>query len=137
MNVVFRLPTEPLEEQVRSEAKKQKMVGLKGIAASAASAFRRTTRCARVGADAHVVHEEFAKTNGARSDMHSRRSRFDTLSESGLATPEGGSRHRGRLQTGLKEAELGPRRPSRLPTRSSVARAPRSRPRSSRRQGSR
>ena len=30
MNVVFRLPNEPLEEKFVSEAKKQKMVGLKG-----------------------------------------------------------------------------------------------------------
>jgi phosphoserine aminotransferase len=30
MNVVFRLPTEALEEKFIGEAKKQKMIGLKG-----------------------------------------------------------------------------------------------------------
>ena len=67
MNVVFRLPTEALEEQFVSEAKKAKMVGLKGH--RSVGGIRVSTYNA-VSLEAvqtlTTFMRDFAKTNGAR-----------------------------------------------------------------------
>ncbi len=65
MNVVFRLPTEALEEQFLAEAKKRKMVGLKGhrsVGGMRASLYNAVpVEWARALAE---LVDEFAKKNG-------------------------------------------------------------------------
>jgi phosphoserine aminotransferase len=67
MNVVFRLPTEVLEEQFVAEAKKQRMVGLKGhrsVGGIRVSIYNAVSLEAVKVVTAFM--EEFAKANGAR-----------------------------------------------------------------------
>jgi phosphoserine aminotransferase len=67
MNVVFRLPTEALEEQFVSEAKKVKMVGLKGhrsVGGIRVSTYNAVSLEAVQTLTAFM--KEFAKTNGAK-----------------------------------------------------------------------
>src|SRR5260221_8103358 len=67
MNVVFRLPTEALEEQFVAEAKKAKMVGLKGhrsVGGIRVSTYNAVSLEAVQTLTAFM--KEFAKTNGAK-----------------------------------------------------------------------
>ena len=65
MNVVFRLPTEELEKKFVAEAKKRKMVGLKGhrsVGGIRASLYNAVER--GVGEGARGLMNDFAKANG-------------------------------------------------------------------------
>jgi phosphoserine aminotransferase len=67
MNVVFRLPTEALEEQFVAEAKKAKMVGLKGhrsVGGIRVSTYNAVSLEAVSALTTFM--REFAKTNGAK-----------------------------------------------------------------------
>jgi phosphoserine aminotransferase len=67
MNVVFRLPTEALEEQFVSEAKKNKMVGLKGhrsVGGIRVSTYNAVSLEAVQALTTFM--QEFAKANGAK-----------------------------------------------------------------------
>lgn len=67
MNVVFRLPTEALEEQFVSEAKKAKMVGLKGhrsVGGIRVSTYNAVSLEAVQALSTFM--QEFAKANGAK-----------------------------------------------------------------------